>query len=322
MREEIREHFGIEIEREEEITGQIDHLPFYMFIGRRFFRMSCCGVEFLLVCLPAGDRFGVKALRQQAVQYSAVTGLNVAYAFERLSAVQRRVLIRNSVPFLCLPDQISLPFLALALSNSFKKERVIDLQRLTPAAQILFLFFLYEVRDGEITKSEAADRLHLTKTSITRASEQLLALQLLSQERCGKEIRMRASAEGAEYLTLAEAYLIHPVRRSLTVRYLPGMDSYPLAGESALSQRTMLGDPQMRQIAVSGRDPFLKSARSVNARWEEGEDFCQIEVWKYDPLLFAREGLVDPVSMWLSLRDVPDERVQGELEAFQREFLA
>ena len=35
-----------------------------------------------------------------------------------------------------------------------------------------------------------------------------------------------------------------------------------------------------------------------------------------DPALFAEDHVVDPVSMAVSLRDCPDERVQGEVEGF------
>ena len=41
-----------------------------------------------------------------------------------------------------------------------------------------------------------------------------------------------------------------------------------------------------------------------------------VEIWKYNPLLFENDEMVDPVSMSLSLQDCMDERVQGELEEY------
>jgi len=38
-----------------------------------------------------------------------------------------------------------------------------------------------------------------------------------------------------------------------------------------------------------------------------------IEVWSYDPATLSQDGIVDPLSLFLSLRDDPDERVQGAL---------
>ena len=40
----------------------------------------------------------------------------------------------------------------------------------------------------------------------------------------------------------------------------------------------------------------------------------EIEIWKYDPELFAREGVVGPLSPYLSLKDTKDERVEMVLE--------
>ena len=41
---------------------------------------------------------------------------------------------------------------------------------------------------------------------------------------------------------------------------------------------------------------------------------------QYDPDIFACDGSVDPVSLAESLKDIPDERVQGELEDYLEDF--
>jgi hypothetical protein len=40
----------------------------------------------------------------------------------------------------------------------------------------------------------------------------------------------------------------------------------------------------------------------------------RLESWSYNPLLFSDDGMVDPLSLFLSLRDFPDERVQQQIE--------
>ncbi|EFB40206.1 MULTISPECIES: hypothetical protein [Parachlamydia] len=40
----------------------------------------------------------------------------------------------------------------------------------------------------------------------------------------------------------------------------------------------------------------------------------ELEVWNYDPELFAKDGIVDPFSLYLSLQESKDERVEGALE--------
>ena len=45
---------------------------------------------------------------------------------------------------------------------------------------------------------------------------------------------------------------------------------------------------------------------------EYGEN--TIEIWKYAPELLAKDGVVDRLSLYLSLKDSEDERIQIELE--------
>ena len=40
----------------------------------------------------------------------------------------------------------------------------------------------------------------------------------------------------------------------------------------------------------------------------------RIEIWKYDPKLLSHTGTVDKLSLYLSLKDNDDERVQIELD--------
>ena len=39
-----------------------------------------------------------------------------------------------------------------------------------------------------------------------------------------------------------------------------------------------------------------------------------IEVWRYDPDLLAKNGVIDPLSLYLSIRANDDERIQIELK--------
>ena len=58
----------------------------------------------------------------------------------------------------------------------------------------------------------------------------------------------------------------------------------------------------------------------MDIKWQGSFDTVMVELWKYNPLLFAKDGLVDPVSMAMSLSDTDDERVQGELERYMEEY--
>lgn len=209
-----------------------------------------------------------------------------------------------------------LPFLGVALSNQFRQRKVISVEKMTPSAQVLYLYFLYRMGEQTVIKKQAAEDLHMTRMSVTRASEQLLAMQLITQEAHGKEQWMRAVASGMEYYKMAKPYLINPVQRVITTERTEEIYGLPFAGESALSLHSMLNNPVISVVAARKDNPMIQPLVEIDERWETGKNLIHIELWKYDPSLFSRENAVDPISLAVSLKDSTDERIQGELEEY------
>ena len=161
--------------------------------------------------------------------------------------------------------------------------------------------------------------LGLTRTSITRASEQLKALGLITEAPYWKEIRMTACTEGKEFYDAGEPYLINPVQKRITIKADEGLKWF-YAGESALGKRTMLNEPEIPTVAIDKKQLSKASLIELDEKWETEKNLLHVEVWKYDPALFAEDRVVDPVSMAVSLKDCVDERVQGELEEFMEAY--
>ena len=77
----------------------------------------------------------------------------------------------------------------------------------------------------------------------------------------------------------------------------------------------MLESDAVDTYAISRRDKRVKALE--DSRYEG--DYVQ--VWKYDPAKFSSvPDRVDPLSLYLSLKDDPDPRVQGELRAVMEEM--
>lgn len=315
--ERLKEAFGLDARAEqfEKLSG----LPFYMMNGRMFYRVWLGQVEFLLISLSESDRFGVVALEKQLARYMKAADMPAAYAFTALTKNQRDALVVRQIPFIALPEQIYLPFLGVMMRNQFQKEKQIAMDHFTPASQCLFLYFLYFARKDAVLKKDAAEALGFTRTSITRASEQLKALGLITEKAYWKEIRMTACAEGKEFYEAGRPYLIDPVHKTVTIKS-EGTQKWFYSGESALGKRTMLNEPVIPTVAVYKKHLDEDSLIELDEKWETGKELLHIELWKYDPALFARDQVVDPVSMAVSLKDCKDERVQGELEEYMENY--
>ena len=71
----------------------------------------------------------------------------------------------------------------------------------------------------------------------------------------------------------------------------------------------MLAEPQERHWAISKQEAQQLGA---DLHKEFGEHV--VEVWRYDPKLLGENGMVDRLSLYLSLRDTEDERVRKEVK--------
>ena len=316
LKDALRNNFGLNCNIEE---IKLKGLPLYLVSGRKFYKVDMEKISFLIVNLSDNDKFGVVALNKQLSLYYEKTALNVAFCFQNLNRIQRDALISKGIPFVSVPDQIYLPFLGTILSNRFKTKMMVSGEKMMPAAQCLFLYLMYHADNDYVTKSMTAIELGLAKTSITRASAQLKQMKLIREESVGKEIQMSTLAKGIELYQMAKSHLINPVQKTMHVE-MPTENLLYIAGESTLSKHSMLSAPKEETYAIYKNNSFAKSLKEVDSKWQEKSNICCVELWKYDPGLFAINGEVDPISLAMSLEDNTDERVQGELQTYLEEY--
>lgn len=310
MLEELKRIFGDEV-----IRKKISDKPnIALFLARRdMYRVEINGVSFVVIHMDAEENFGVSALKKQLSVYEEAMQSKIALEFEEISRAQRDALIKNRIPFVALPGQIYLPFLGVMLSEQFKKEKKVSAEKMMPVTQMLFIHLLLQNTDYTL-KSVAAEELGLTRTSMTRASEQLLAMGLIDQEKVGKELRMRKRYSQQEMLEKARPHLINPVQKKIVVRERDVKAHYLNAGETALSEYSMLNAPKIKTVALHKGAIEAADLEEIDARWEETERLLQLELWKYDPFVFADGDEVDRISLACSLADCEDERVEMAVE--------
>lgn len=305
--------FGLNFQTEEFKTKG---LPVYLTSGRSFFKLSYGDSGFLLVCLPENEKFGVLAFEKQALLLSEKYGLPVAFEFPSITRSQRDSLISKNIAFISNFGQLYLPFLGVALCNKFSKRKELKTEKMMPVTQALFLYMLYKSEGKPVMKKDAADYLGVTKTSITRASDQLDAMGLIKQESIGKEYRMTANGLGLQLYEKAKPFLINPIQSIITTEMFKGYENNLLSGESALAKVTMLNDPIIPSRAVYKAGVDRKMFPKIDIRWEPDAEAVNYELWKYNPELFSSDGVVDPVSLAMCFDGNMDERIEGSIEDY------
>ena len=310
MLEELKKIFGDEV-----IQKKISDKPnIALFLARRdMYRVEIDGVSFVLIHIDSEEKLGISALKKQQAIYVESMQSNISFEFEEISKTQRDALIKHRIPFVAFPGQVYLPFLGVMLSDQFRKINKVSAEKMMPVTQMLFIYLLRQNTDYTL-KSVAADALGLTRTSMTRASEQLLAMGLIDQEKVGKEFRMRIKYGQQGMWEKARPYLINPVQKRIVVRERDVKGNYLVAGESALSEYSMLNAPKVKTVALYKGSIKTEELEEIDARWEETENLLQLELWKYDPFIFADGDKVDRISLACSLADCEDERVEMAVE--------
>lgn len=267
---------------------------------------------------PRTSDWRLPTLKKQLKNFQKLCDLPCALCLENLTALQRRNLVENQIPFVAKSQQVYLPFWGCAFMEKFKADLVLE-EKMAPGTQLVFLFFYYSDFEAEINLTELSRQLHISKATCTRAIEDLTASGLLVQRSEGTNKWLARAFEKTEFLNRGYSRMKSPVERLLYVKELPvGLGL--LSGIQALSDLTMVGaDSRDGGLAIFKKNRSAIDDKNVISR-QVFDDFggSIVEIWSYDPAVFASDGRVDDISLLLSLDHEPDERVQMGLDELRK----
>ena len=316
MKKQLEQYFGCEV-KIKEYKNKLS-LPIFMTMSDIVI-VEIYGVNFAIVDVMKEVELSVAAMKKQKSKYEEALQCPVAYQVALNSVSMRNALVKNGVPFADLPGNVFLPFLGIVLQDVYRKQHV-KADKMMPATQMVFLELLYMNDAESALKSEVANKLNLTKTSITRATAQLEEMGLIQQIKSGTEISIQRNCSRKEYYENAKAYLINPVQKVITImRQEAAFESFD-AGETALSQLSELNPPRIEECAIYKGEEVIDQLEIVDARYEDQDDCLNVQLWKYNPSYFAREGQVDPVSLACTFKGNADERIEMCIEELLEEL--
>ena len=295
-----------------------ERLPRFLKDLYRFAEIRLVGVKCLLMFdadqgprSPATVRKHVD-LVQQKWPAAAV------YVRPQITAYHRKRLVEQKVPFIVPGNQMYLPMLGLDLREHFRMLRS-PRPTLSPATQALILHALQRRAGDVLTPSELAQRLEYSAMTMTRAFDELEGAHLGEISRRGRERCLRLGKDRRALWQKAEPLLRTPVAKRLFIRPVALRSPVIRAGLSALAEYSMLAPPAHPVHALSRKDwQSLRRRRQAVELPEPDADAQELEVWTYRPALLADGDRVDPLSLYLSLRDTRDERIEAALEEMLR----
>lgn len=316
MKKQLEQYFGCEVK----VTECKNTLALPIFMTMRDIKLvEFCGVSFALINIIKESELTIAAMKKQQKKYEEALQCPIAYEMALNSVSMRNALVKNGVPFVDLPGNIFLPFMGIVLQDMYRKQ-LVKADKMMPATQMVFLELLYMENEESVLKSEVAKKLNLTKTSITRATAQLEEMELIQQVKSGTEISIKRNHPRKEYYEKAEAYLINPVQKVITIMQYEATFELLSAGETALSQVSELNPPRIEERAIYKGEEVIDQLEIVDARYEDLDACLNVQLWKYNPSYFAREGRVDPVSLACTFKGNEDERIEMCIEELLEEL--
>lgn len=272
--------------------------------------------DVLLVVQKEGGYPGIVSLRKHLKQIHKVTNVPLVYVTHTLSATDRKSLISHHVNFIQPYAQLFIPELALNISETFRhKRKSVDVDSFFPATQAILIacFNRGWSMTTAYTSSQIAQGLDYSRVTISKAIDQLIAKDILAK---GKKVRTYCFTDSVKSVfEKALPLLKSPVKRVIYTRSrLDTGEGVFWSGETALSQYTMLAEPSKPVYALA-QEHFYKILKQglISETESIDEVKAEIELWTYpNPVVEAE--IADPFSLFLSLKDNNDERIQIALD--------
>ena len=145
--------------------------------------------------------------------------------------------------------------------------------------------------------------------TITRAVRQLEETGLVTVTKNGVNKIIASNLTGRELFEKAKPYLINPIRRKVGKSDLN--THMAKAGILALSEMTMINPSFPNTYAIESQ--YTSGLKTLNELFD-AQNQVELELWKYNPLIFGSNGCVDPLSLSMTLSDETDERVELMIE--------
>ncbi|GHS94951.1 hypothetical protein FACS1894207_3910 [Bacteroidia bacterium] len=241
-------------------------------------------------------------------QIEKVVGMPVVFLLDGIAYYERERLINQGVYFIVSDKYAFLPSLIV---NVLAKEKGKPTTKLSPAAQYILLYYLLAENEKEFIIRDMQEIMPYNYLALSRAVINLEDCKLCQTEKdsTGTKI-IRFACSKRELWEKAQKYLSSPVKKVLYSDVRPD-EKFSISGVNALSHYSHLNPEQFGSVAVW--DKLFQSSPII---YNEIEGNYRIEVWKYPATMPCQsEGnLVDKLSLYLSMKDETDARIEKELQ--------
>jgi hypothetical protein len=266
--------------------------------------------QLLILAQVESDKEGPSAADLKSIHHLLTNQFKcpVVFVYPAMDAYRRNRFVQLGLPFVVPGLQLFIPPF-ISLCEKFR--RTVKAVKLSAAAQVAVLYQLYRPQPDGTLLNQWAEWLGYSAMTMTKVRDELVAHNLCMREEGAKPRGLRFLHQKRALWETALPCLRSPVGRTHWAKFQKPPPALPLAGLTALSKHSLLEDDPLPTYACYGNAwKKLIDLPSVAEVGHVEEASARVECWRYDPGLLVGEDMVDPLSLFLSLADFPDERVR------------
>lgn len=292
-----------------------DCFPLVLRANYDCYTMKIAGQTCILAVLKEDANLSV--MRKQYHNLVQIIGQHCVLYLKKMNYYARDKMLEEGIPFIWENRQIYMPFLGILLQQN-------DTRDLKPCSKISFLtqkLLLTAIYDewDNVSVTEAAGKLGVSKMSITRVFDEIESLDIPVLKKVGRSRRYVRIGDKKEIWEKMKKFLRTPLLREY---YLKTEFTGKLmkSGISALAEMSMLGDNPYPTYGITKYDI---SKKEIDREQEvpRGElPGCVIQELGYC-IPFKAGEVMDPLTVYLLLSKEEDPRVEIALEEMMEEYV-
>ena len=299
------------------------HLPFFMTRLYDLADMKLGSISYLAIFLKQDDEFKPAQFLKHLAQISGYKLADVCVIAESLPSYVRKRMIEKGISFVVPKVQMYLPGMGMELRRRSASKKRKKPDHLSPSTQVVLIYGLLGHIKAPVSPLELSKKLLYSTMTMSRAFDELEAMELGHVERIGRERLLTLTLEKRYIWKEALPRLKSPVRhqRRIAERDMRRDDVFLAAGLTALAKQTMIADREIPEYAVSAATWKRLVKEGVETIPVDEPGTCLLQVWRYDPKVLGVDGMVDPFSLFLSFQGETDERIEMALEDMLERYL-
>lgn len=273
-----------------------------------FWRAHFNGYEFCLLEAKKSENHASTDCLRLANRLEELIHLPIVFLFQSLQFVERNRLIERGVYFIVSDKYAYLPFLIINTREVVQKK----VEELSAVAQYILLYHLQVSSINGTSMTELEKELPYTYVTISRAFKALDDLHLckiiIDENRIK---RIYFNDEPRDMWGQVLPYMKSPIKRVAYCDSIEGGISLIYGGITALSHYTHLNPDEIDTYVMDTKQFKAMQTKKAFENLNESEGNIRLEIWNYPPLF---QDYADPLSLYLTLKEDKDPRVEKELE--------